>query len=410
MNPTAARANGSSRARRINWKSPRPPSTRKLTAWRSKPPAAWCKVWPLSDYAPRAQYLVARCYEATGKEEKAFKAYQTLLEKQPKIANCDEILQRQYQIANQFLAGKWFKLWGYIPFFPSMERTAKMYGDIVKTGPYSPVAPQAQLNIGTAWEKQKTVGFKTPDYPAAIQAYDTAADRYHDQPKVASEAIFRAGLAYQKEAQTPDRDQTNATHAIAKFTDFIALYPNDPRVPQGPEDHCLAQRRSGARQLRHRAVLRETQEVGRRADLLQRGPVAGSQFALCDRGAAADRPTQATGADGQAISMNLCRWLLVGLVALGGNGCAGYKLGPVNGLAAGAKSVQVNPFTNTDAGTPPGGRGHRPTPQTVAAGRHLPTRLPRRRGHRGQRFRDPLRAAGGQSLAQRHADGAGLPA
>ena len=189
-------------------------------------------VWPLSDYAPRARYLVARCYEATGKEEKAFKAYQTLLEKQPKVTNFDEILQRQFAIANQFLGGKWFKLWGYIPFFPSMTRTAKMYGDIVKTGPYSPVAPQSQLNIGTAWEKQKTFGFKAPDYPAAIQAYDTAADRYSDQPKVAAEAVFRSALAYQKAAQTPDRDQSNAGHAIARFTDFIALYPNDPRVPQ----------------------------------------------------------------------------------------------------------------------------------------------------------------------------------
>ena len=44
--------------------------------------------------------------------------------------------------------------------------------------------------------------------------------------------------------------------------------------------------------------------------------------------------------------MRLCRWLLVGLVALGGSGCAGYKLGPVNGLAAREKSVQVNPFDN----------------------------------------------------------------
>ena len=190
------------------------------------------KVWPLSDYAPRAQYLVARCYEATGKEEKAFKTYQSLLEKQPKIANFDEILQRQYAIANQYLAGKWFKLWGYIPLFPSMERTAKMYGDIVKSGPYSVVAPPSQLKIGTAYERQKTLGFKTPDYPAAIQAYDTAADRYNDQPTVASEAIFRAGMAYRKEVQSPDRDQSNAGHAIAKFTDFMALYPNDPRVPQ----------------------------------------------------------------------------------------------------------------------------------------------------------------------------------
>jgi outer membrane protein assembly factor BamD len=190
------------------------------------------KVWPLSDYAPRAQYLVARCYEASGRQEKAFKTYQKILEKQPKIANFDEILQRQYDIAGLYLGGKWFKLWGYIPLFSSMERTAKMYTSVVKSGPYSAVGPQAQLNIGTAWEKQKTMGIKNPDYPAAITAYDTAADRYHDMPQIASEAIFRAGLAYQKEAQTPDRDQSSAGHAIAKFTDFMALYPNDSRVPQ----------------------------------------------------------------------------------------------------------------------------------------------------------------------------------
>jgi hypothetical protein len=44
--------------------------------------------------------------------------------------------------------------------------------------------------------------------------------------------------------------------------------------------------------------------------------------------------------------MRLWFWLLVGLVALGGSGCAGYKLGPVNGQAAREKSVQINPFDN----------------------------------------------------------------
>jgi outer membrane protein assembly factor BamD len=189
------------------------------------------RVWPLSDYAPRAQYLVARCYEATGKEEKAFKAYRTLLEKQPKVTNFDEVLQRQYEIANQYLAGKWFK-WGFLPLFPSMERTGQMYADIVKTGPYSAVAPQAQLSIGTANEKRKFLRFKSPDYPAAVAAYDVAADRYHDRPQVAAEAMFRAGLAWQKQAQTPDRDPSNAKQAIARFTDFMALYPNDARVPE----------------------------------------------------------------------------------------------------------------------------------------------------------------------------------
>src|SRR5258707_2289288 len=71
------------------------------------------RVWPLSDYAPQAQYLVGRCYEATGKDEKAFQEYQKVIEKQPKIANYKDIEQRQYEIANKYQARKWFKLWCY---------------------------------------------------------------------------------------------------------------------------------------------------------------------------------------------------------------------------------------------------------------------------------------------------------
>jgi outer membrane protein assembly factor BamD len=181
------------------------------------------KVWPLSDYAPQAQYLVGRSYEAKGKDEKAFKEYQKLLDKQPKTANYQEILERQYAIANKFLAGKWFKLWGVIPFFSSMDKTAGLYESIVKNGPYSEVAPQAQMKIGEAREKQKK-------YSLAAKAYETAADRYNDRPKVAADALFRQGLAYQKQAQTAEYDQHTAGQAIATFTDFMTLFPNDPRV------------------------------------------------------------------------------------------------------------------------------------------------------------------------------------
>src|SRR6266702_4472112 len=82
------------------------------------------RVWPLSDYAPQAQYLVGRCFEADGNDEKAFKEYQKLLEKHPKMLNYEEVLRRQFHIAEKYLAGKWFKLWGFIPFFPSMEKTS----------------------------------------------------------------------------------------------------------------------------------------------------------------------------------------------------------------------------------------------------------------------------------------------
>ncbi|HMJ90212.1 MAG TPA: outer membrane protein assembly factor BamD, partial [Candidatus Acidoferrum sp.] len=181
--------------------------------------------WPFSDYAPKAQYLLGRCLEEKGQDQQAFKQYQQLIEKYPKIAEADDVLKRQFEIANRFLGGQWFKLWGYIPMPPSMDKTAEMYEQVIKNGPYSEVGPQAQLNVGTVREKQK-------DYPAAVKAFERAADRYADKEQVASEALYRAGMAYLKEARTSEYDQTVASKAIATFSDFATLHPDDARVKE----------------------------------------------------------------------------------------------------------------------------------------------------------------------------------
>ena len=182
------------------------------------------KVWPLSDYAPRAQYLAGRCLEAKGKDQMAFDAYQKIIEQYPKSAEYEDVLWRQYEIADRFLHGEWPRLWGYIPYPPSMDLPANMFGEIVTNGPYSDVAPHAQLRIGAARERQK-------DYPAAVAAYETAADRYQNQPAIVADALYRQGMSYAKEAGTAGYDQGTANQAIATFTDFITFYPNDRRVP-----------------------------------------------------------------------------------------------------------------------------------------------------------------------------------
>jgi outer membrane protein assembly factor BamD len=181
------------------------------------------RVWPLSDYAPRAEYLVGRCLEVKRKDEAAFNAYQQIIEKYPKSGQYNEVLWRQYEIANRFLGGEWFRLWNTIPLYPSMDETAKLYDKIVKSGPYSDVAPHAQLRIGAAREKQR-------DYADAVKAYETAADRYHDQPTIASDAMYRTGLAWEKQADTAEYDQGAAAQAIAAYTDFLTFYPDDKRV------------------------------------------------------------------------------------------------------------------------------------------------------------------------------------
>lgn len=46
------------------------------------------------------------------------------------------------------------------------------------------------------------------------------------------------------------------------------------------------------------------------------------------------------------IAMRGHSLIAIGLLALTLTGCAGYKLGPTNGTAAGEKSVQIKPFAN----------------------------------------------------------------
>jgi outer membrane protein assembly factor BamD len=181
------------------------------------------QLWPLSDYAPKAQYLLGRTYEMRHQDEYAFNAYQACLERYPKATDTQDVQRRQFAICLRFLHGQWFKLWGYIPFFPSMDKTADMFTKIVRFGPYGEFGPQSQMDIGAAREKEK-------DFPLAVKAYELASDRYSEQPQVAAEALYKAALAYNKQARKANYDQSVAGQAISAFTDFMALYPNDPRV------------------------------------------------------------------------------------------------------------------------------------------------------------------------------------
>lgn len=181
------------------------------------------KKWPLSDFAPAAQYYAARCLEERGHDEKAFKAYQKLVVKYPKIDNYQEILKRQYEIATRFLNGKKFRLFGLFPLYRSMEKTVRMYEQVIKNGPYSEVAPDAQMNIGTANEKRD-------DFVAAVKAYETAATTHFDRKEVAADAKFKAAETYYEQAKSAEYDQGISKKAIDHYQDFIALHPDDPRV------------------------------------------------------------------------------------------------------------------------------------------------------------------------------------
>ena len=153
--------------------------------------------WPLSDYAPDAQLLLAESFEKRGNDEQAFKEYQNLLTLFPQNVDYEDIQRRQIAIADRFLDGQRFKVWGKFPLFKSMRKTAGLYRDIVSLGPHSKEAPAAQMKIGLAWEKHAQ-GFHFSEserhktYGRAVQAYKTASERYKESDAIASNALFAA--------------------------------------------------------------------------------------------------------------------------------------------------------------------------------------------------------------------------
>ncbi len=182
--------------------------------------------WPTSYAVEDARLGLAESLSALDYHFKAFKEYQQLIEKHPNSPHFETALQRQFEIANLFLAGQRDKAWG-VKWFPARDKAIDIFEQVVKNGPYSKVGPDAQFRIGVAQEMLK-------DYVAAVRAYEKVTERYPNLP-LAEKAQFQIGYAYRQEAGRFEYDQNAANQAVAAFTDFLVRYPDSERAPQAEE-------------------------------------------------------------------------------------------------------------------------------------------------------------------------------
>jgi outer membrane protein assembly factor BamD len=181
------------------------------------------KTWPLSPNAAEAQYRFACCLIEFGDAIKAFKELQKTIENYPDTPYFNEILTKQYEIGNMFLAGERLRVWS-IPTFPSMDKTVEIYETVIKNGPYSDIAPLAQMKIGFAREKQKK-------YKEAVEAYENLIRKYPSSDLV-DDAQFQIGFAYMSAARAADYDQTATRRSITAFGDYLTRYPKSEKVEQ----------------------------------------------------------------------------------------------------------------------------------------------------------------------------------
>jgi outer membrane protein assembly factor BamD len=183
--------------------------------------------WPLSFFAPEAQYRVGKILEDEGDFYTAFQAFQKMVSKYPSSDYFEQALNEQYRIANLYLAGEPQRIWK-IPVGPSMERTIEMYDRIIKNAPYGTYAPQCQFDIGLARENQRK-------YTDAVDAYQKVLDNY-PASSVASNAQYQIGYAWMRSSETGDYDLGAAKKAIDAFQDYLVRYPDSDKAVQAQEN------------------------------------------------------------------------------------------------------------------------------------------------------------------------------
>src|SRR5271155_1594501 len=183
--------------------------------------------WPLSFFAPEAQFRVGKIIEDEGDFYTAFQAFQKMVTKYPSSDYFSQALNEQYRIANLFLAGEPQRIWK-IPVGPSMERTIEMYQRVIKNAPYGTYAPQCQFNIGLAHEQQRK-------YDDAVDAYQKVLDNYPTS-SVAANAQYQIGYAWMRSSQAGDYDMGAAKKAVDAFQDYLVRYPSSDKAVQAQEN------------------------------------------------------------------------------------------------------------------------------------------------------------------------------
>lgn len=175
------------------------------------------KAYKHSREAAEAQYYLGRCGEEAGDYYKAFLEYRKTVQTYPSTKRFDEILEREYQLGNYFLAGKKRKLFGTAAILPARDKAVEIFQAIAEDGPFSEYGQLAQYKLGLAH-------LALQDYEAAVTALEQIITRYPDSPLV-DDARFQIAQASLKGTFRPEYDQLPTDLAARELEAFLREYP-----------------------------------------------------------------------------------------------------------------------------------------------------------------------------------------
>lgn len=164
-----------------------------------------------SDLAPEAQYYAGRSFEELGKYYFAYQNYQKTIDNYPYTRRMEEIVEREYYIANIMQTEDSPKLLD-LELSESLIRSVEMYGKIVENMPFGPYADRALYKMAESYRRM----FK---YDGAIDAYEKIVKDYPES-KLIDEAKYQLAYTRYEASLDPEYDQESTEEALAEFEEI----------------------------------------------------------------------------------------------------------------------------------------------------------------------------------------------
>lgn len=174
------------------------------------------KAYPKSAEAAESQYYLGLVEEQQGKLYEAFQAYQMVIDKYPFSERIQEIIEKEYKIAERFMAGEKRKALGID--LPVDNPAIEIFGKVVENSTYGPLAPKAQYKLGLVLKGLLR-------YYEAEEEFNKVVSRYPDS-EWASAAKFQIASCRASLSKGSAYDQGAAQEAKERFEDFVKEHPD----------------------------------------------------------------------------------------------------------------------------------------------------------------------------------------
>lgn len=182
--------------------------------------------WHESREAPIAQFEAAKLLEESGDLGRAFDEYQYLFDFYPGSFPFDEVISRQFGIANHIRTARHGKVLG-LPGFEAPERALPLFRQIIENAPHWDRSFEARLYIGLIHERNK-------DYDKAMESYRKAEVTDPQNPLAGEAALRRVSCLY-KIAQASPRDESALRDALSAMASFLRDYPDHAEADEMQE-------------------------------------------------------------------------------------------------------------------------------------------------------------------------------